>query len=150
MTCGCRLSRSRRVPHKETRCPTHYRGTGTGHLAPWGGLSRTQAGLPRLTRSYDDRMDLEFSGEVWFWRGPSPYHFVTVPEDESAELQATSAQVTYGWGMIPVEVRIGSTRWTTSLFPKDGGYVVPLKDLVRNAERIEVGNKVTVRLAIDV
>ena len=95
-------------------------------------------------------MDLEFSGEVWFWRGPSPYHFVTVPEDESAELQATSALVTYGWGMIPVEARIGATRWTTSLFPKDGGYVVPLKDLVRNAEAIGVGDTVTVCLAVDV
>ena len=95
-------------------------------------------------------MDLEFSGEVWFWRGPSPYHFVTVPEDESAELQETAALVTYGWGMIPVEARIGSTRWTTSLFPKNGGYVVPLKDKVRTAERITVGDVVTVRLAVDV
>ena len=95
-------------------------------------------------------MNLEFSGEVWFWRGPSPYHFVTVPEDESAELQETSALVTYGWGMIPVEVRIGSTRWTTSLFPKDGGYVVPLKDLVRKAEGIDVGDQVTLHLAVDV
>jgi hypothetical protein len=95
-------------------------------------------------------VDLEFSGEVWFWRGPSPYHFVTVPEDESVDLQAASALVTYGWGMIPVEVRIGATRWTTSLFPRDGGYVVPLKDLVRNAERIDVGDTVTVRLVVDV
>lgn len=95
-------------------------------------------------------MDLEFSGEVWFWRGPSPYHFVTVPEDESAELRAASGLVTYGWGMIPVEARVGSTRWTTSLFPKDGGYIVPLKDLVRNAERIDVGDTVTVRLAVHV
>ena len=95
-------------------------------------------------------MDLRFSGEVWFWRGPSPYHFVTVPEDQSAALQAASALVTYGWGMIPVQVRIGSTRWTTSLFPKDGGYVVPLKDLVRGAEQIDVGDTVTVRLAVDV
>ena len=95
-------------------------------------------------------MDLEFSGEVWFWRGPSPYHFVTVPEDESVELQAMSALVTYGWGMIPVEVRIGSTQWTTSLFPKNGGYVVPLKDRVRGAERIDVGDTVTVRLTVDV
>ena len=100
--------------------------------------------------SYADLMDLEFSGEVWFWRGPSPYHFVTVPEDESVELQEASALVTYGWGMIPVEVRIGSTRWTTSLFPKDGGYVVPLKDLVRNAERLDVADTVTVCLTVDV
>ena len=95
-------------------------------------------------------MDLEFSGEVWFWRGPSPYHFVTVPEDESAELQTAAALVTYGWGMIPVAVRIGSTRWTTSLFPKDGGYVVPLKDKVRNAEGLDVGDAVTVLLTVDV
>jgi hypothetical protein len=95
-------------------------------------------------------VELEFSGEVWFWRGPSPYHFVTVPGPESAELRATAALVTYGWGMIPAELCIGSTRWTTSLFPKDGGYVVPVKDAVRNAERIGVGDTVTVRLAVDV
>ena len=102
----------------------------------------------RPTFPYADRVDLEFSGQVWFWRGPSPYHFVTVPDDESAELQETAAAVTYGWGMIPVEARIGATRWTTSLFPKNGGYVVPLKDLVRNAEGIDVGDTVTVRLAV--
>ena len=95
-------------------------------------------------------MDLEFSGEVWFWRGPSPYHFVTVPEDESAELQTAAALVTYGWGMIPVEARVGSTTWTTSLFPKDGGYVVPLKDVVRGAESIDVADTVTVRLTISI
>jgi Domain of unknown function (DUF1905) len=95
-------------------------------------------------------MDLEFTADVWSWRGPAPYHFLTVPEDESAELQEAAALVTYGWGMIPVEVRIGSTRWTTSLFPKDGGYVVPLKDLVRKAEGIDVGDTVSVRLAVDV
>ncbi|MCW2775941.1 MAG: hypothetical protein JWN91_4267 [Nocardioides sp.] len=95
-------------------------------------------------------MNLEFSGEVWFWRGPSPYHFVTVPEDESAELQEMAAAVTYGWGMIPVAARVGETRWTTSLFPKDGGYVVPLKDLVRRAEGIDVGETVTLLLTVDV
>jgi hypothetical protein len=51
--------------------------------------------------------------------------------------------------MIPVEARIGDTRWTTSLFPKDGQYIVPLKDMVRRAEGIDVGDTVTVRLAVD-
>ena len=73
-----------------------------------------------------------------------------MPEAESAELQAMAAVVTYGWGMIPVEVRIGSTTWTTSLFPKDGGYVVPLKDKVRKAEQIDVDDTVTLRLAVDI
>ena len=95
------------------------------------------------------RVELEFTGEVWFWRGPSPYHFVTVPEDESAELQDAAAAVTYGWGMVPVAARIGSTGWTTSLFPRNGGYVVPLKDVVRRAEGIDVGDTVTLSLVVD-
>ncbi len=94
-------------------------------------------------------MELEFTGATWFWRGPSPFHFVTVPEDESALLQETAAAVTYGWGMIPVRARIGITSWTTSLFPKDGAYVVPLKVVVREAEGIDVGDVVTITLAID-
>ncbi|MGI5184799.1 DUF1905 domain-containing protein [Dactylosporangium sp. CA-152071] len=93
-------------------------------------------------------MDLEFSGEVWHWRGPSPFHFVTVPEDECAALRFAAALVTYGWGMIPVAVRLGGTTWTTSLFPKDGGYVVPLKDRVRKAEDIDLGDTVTLRLTV--
>jgi hypothetical protein len=103
-----------------------------------------------LPGSYAEHVELEFSGDVWFWRGPSPYHFVTVPEDESAELQEASALVTYGWGMIPVAAQIGSTRWTTSLFPKDGGYVLPVKDVVRNGEGLDVGDTVAVRLVVDV
>jgi hypothetical protein len=93
---------------------------------------------------------LQFTGEVWYWRGPSPYHFVTVPDEESAALESAAALVSYGWGMIPVEARVGSTTWTTSLFPKNGGYVVPLKDTVRGAEGIAVGDEVTLRLTVDV
>ena len=52
-------------------------------------------------------MRLEFAGELWYWRGPSPYHFVTVPDDGCAELRALAPVVSYGWGMIPVNVRIG-------------------------------------------
>ncbi|MEQ4209712.1 DUF1905 domain-containing protein [Actinopolymorpha sp. B17G11] len=93
-----------------------------------------------------DGMVVEFSGEIWQWRGPAPYYFVTVPEEESLDLQSVSAAVTYGWGMIPVQVRIGDTEWATSLWPKDGGYVVPLKDMVRRAEGLDDGDTVTVRL----
>jgi hypothetical protein len=95
-------------------------------------------------------MNLEFTGPLWFWKGPSPFHFITVPDDESAELQGVSAVVTYGWGMIPVEARIGATEWTTSLFPKDGGYIVPVKAWVQKAEGLVVGDVVTVRLSVDV
>lgn len=95
-------------------------------------------------------MQVEFSGEVWSWRGPAPYHFVSVPEDECGVIESTAAMVSYGWGMIPVAVRIGDTDWTTSLWPKDGRYIVPLKTAVRKAEEIDVGDTVTVRLTLDV
>ncbi len=91
-----------------------------------------------------------FSGDVWEWRGPAPYHFVWVPEDEAEGIAETAAAVTYGWGMIPATVTVGGTTWTTSLWPKDGRYVVPLKAWVRRAEGIELGHVVRVRLAIDV
>ena len=94
-------------------------------------------------------MELEFTGEIWFWKGPSPFHFVTVPDDESMALEAVSSRVSYGWGMIPVAGAVGGTRFTTALWPKDGGYVVPLKDAVRRAEALELGDVVTVRLTVD-
>lgn len=95
-------------------------------------------------------MDLEVDGEIFFWRGPSPYHFVRVGEEEAAALKATASAVTYGWGMIPVAARIGETSWTTSLFPKDGGYLIPVKDRVRVAEGLDVDDVVTVHLHVDV
>jgi len=98
-------------------------------------------------------MDVEtmqwlFPGELWYWRGPSPYHFIRVPEDVSAEIHAVSTVVSYGWGVIPVKVRIGESDWPTSLFPKDGGYLVPIKDAVRNAEGLALGDPVMVEMAI--
>ena len=93
-------------------------------------------------------MELEFSGEMWFWRGPSPFHFVTVPEEESQEIEAIARDVTYGWGCIPVTARVGSTRFTTSLFPKDGGYIVPIKAAVRKAEHLDLGDVVRVTMTI--
>jgi uncharacterized protein DUF1905 len=93
-------------------------------------------------------MDLEFTGDIWHWRGPAPFYFVTVPDDESLHLHAVAKAVTYGWGMIPVRARVGATEWTTSLFPKDGLYVVPVKDAVRRAEGLDEGDTVTVRLTV--
>ena len=100
------------------------------------------------TRGHDDALDMTFSDELWYWRGPSPYHFVTVPDELSAAIRAISPMVTYGWGVIPVRAWIGGTEWSTSLFPKDGRYLVPVKDAVRKAEGLAQGDVVTVRLIV--
>jgi hypothetical protein len=73
---------------------------------------------------------------------------VTVPAQQCHELKAISGLVTYGWGMIPVVVRIGKSEWKTSLFPQDDRYVVPIKASVRKAEGIAEGDEVTLRLEV--
>ena len=93
-------------------------------------------------------MDVEFSARVFEWRGPAPYYFVTVPDERCAAIDDAKALVTYGWGMIPVSVTLGGTTWTTSLWPKDEAYVVPLKVAVRRAERVAEGDEVADRLEI--
>jgi hypothetical protein len=93
-------------------------------------------------------MNIEFSGKIWFWRGPAPWFFVTVPEEQSRDLKAISGLVTYGWGVIPVHVRIGETEFRTSLFPKDGRYLVPIKASVREAEKLGEGDSVTLWLEV--
>lgn len=97
---------------------------------------------------YTEPMILTFSGEIWYWRGPAPFYFVTVPEKESEVLNAISEEVSYGWGMIPVMVTIGNTEWKTSLWPKDGGYIVPIKEMVRKAEKIDEDDTVTIRMTV--
>ena len=93
-------------------------------------------------------VELTISGEVFSWRGPAPYHFVAVPADDADLLREMASSVSYGWGMIPVTAHIGATSWTKSLWPKDGSYVVPLKDAVRAAESVQLGDVVTVRLQL--
>jgi hypothetical protein len=93
-------------------------------------------------------MEFEFEGELVHWRGPSPFHFVPLPRELAAEIRSVARQVTYGWGVIPVRAWIGGTEFDTSLFPRDGGYLLPVKDRVRAVEGLALGDLVEVRLAI--
>jgi hypothetical protein len=95
-------------------------------------------------------VELTFTGRVVEWRGPSPYFFVPVPDEESADIREVAALATYGWGVIPVEARIGEVTFETSLFPKDGGYLLPLKDAVRRPQGLAPGDDVTVEMTVRV
>nr|WP_231979638.1 DUF1905 domain-containing protein [Tessaracoccus coleopterorum] len=61
----------------------------------------------------------------------------------------SAALLTYGWGCIPVQVRIGATDFTTSLFPRDGGYLLPVKVVVQRAEGLGIGDRVHARLHLE-
>ncbi|HEY3559308.1 MAG TPA: DUF1905 domain-containing protein [Kribbella sp.] len=94
-------------------------------------------------------MDQTFSGEIIEWRGPAPYYFVPVPDDEADALRTVARAASYGWGMLPIRARIGSSEWKTSLFPKDDGYLLPLKDAVRKPAGLDAGDRVDVELRFD-
>jgi hypothetical protein len=92
--------------------------------------------------------DFEFENELIEWRGPAPHYFVPVPAGLCDEVREIARDVTYGWGMVPVVVQIGGSQWETSLWPKDGGYLVPVRAWVRRVESLEQG--VTVSVGLDV
>jgi hypothetical protein len=91
--------------------------------------------------------DFQFEGPVVEWRGPAPFYFVAVPDEESADIKVAAKGVEY-WGQVPVIARIGETEFTTALFPKDGRYLLPLKDLVRQEVGVDVDEVVTVALSV--
>jgi len=93
-------------------------------------------------------LEFEFTARVIEWRGPAPFYYAVVPPEESEEIGAMSGAVTYGWGAIPVEAWIGDLRFTTSLFPKDGAYLLPLKVAVREATGVKLGDHVSVRMGL--
>lgn len=85
---------------------------------------------------------------MWEWRGPSPFHFISIPHAASEEIKDLAGAISYGWGAIPATVTIGQTQWTTSIFPKDGNYIVPIKKLIRLGEGVEIGDVVGVTVVV--
>ena len=92
-------------------------------------------------------MEIEFSGEVVEWRGPAPFHFVRLPLDAADLGDEVKAEVVY-WGLVPVRARIGDTEFTTSMFPHEETWFLPVKDAVRRAEGVGLGDVVDVRLSV--
>lgn len=93
-------------------------------------------------------MEFAFVGRVIEWRGPSPYYYAEVPPPVSEDILEVATSVSYGWGAIPVDARVGGTAFSTSLFPKDGRYLLPLRDSVRRAEGIGVNDRVAVEMQL--
>lgn len=93
-------------------------------------------------------VELRFEIDVLHWRGPSPYFFAPLPPEAAAEVQRVARSVTYGWGMIPVAARMGDVVFKTSLFPKDDGYLLPLKDVVRRQANVTAGDRVAIEMTV--
>ena len=89
-----------------------------------------------------------FEAEVIHWRGPSPFFFAPLPAPEAEEIRRISRLVTYGWGMVPVEVQINGVTFTTAMFARDGTYYLPLKDAVRKKANVTAGDNIAVEMTV--
>jgi hypothetical protein len=94
-------------------------------------------------------MSYRFDAEVWLWSANSAWHFVSLPA-EAADQIDEKAGPRRGFGSVPVSVRIGDTRWQTSVFPDSsrGTFVLPVKKAVREAEGFGAGDVVQVELEV--
>lgn len=93
-------------------------------------------------------MNFQFTGELIEWRGPAPFYFVRIPAEISDLIKADSSLLSYGWGVIPVSGKIGATSFTTSLIPREGIFLLPVKSAVRVPEKISLGDEVEVELGL--
>ena len=92
--------------------------------------------------------EIAFESEIIEWRGPAPFLFAPVPADHVGAIRYAALTESYGWGVVPVMVSVGSSDFTTSLFPRDGGYLLPVKVAVQRAEAIGRGDRIAVRLRV--
>jgi hypothetical protein len=92
--------------------------------------------------------DFAFVGVVIEWRGPAPFFFVAVPPEWVGEVRYAARLASYGWGVVPVQAVAGDVAFTTSLFPRDDGYLLPLKAAVRAKGRIGLGDRIAVEIRI--
>lgn len=87
-----------------------------------------------MTSVADDGEQFTFEAPVVHWRGPAPFVFAQLPPEAVNDVADRAAELSYGWGVIPVRARIAlagaaelGAEFTTSLFPREGGYLLPLK-----------------------
>jgi hypothetical protein len=94
------------------------------------------------------RVQFRFETKIIEWRGPAPFFYAPVPAERVAELRRVAKVVSYGWGCVPVEAEIAGVRFTTSLFPKDDTYLLPLKVAVRRKVNITVDDSIAVVMTL--
>ncbi len=94
-------------------------------------------------------MELRFTGELIEWRGPAPFYFIQTPPKITAEIKVIAAAKTYGWGVLHTYVTINKSHWRTALIPKDGPYLVPIKNAIRVPEKLELGQSIKTMLTFD-
>lgn len=94
-------------------------------------------------------MEITFTSHMIEWRGPAPYYFIPVPLEQSAQIKSIASAITYGWGVVYTNATIGDTTWKTTLMPKNGLYLLPIRKVLRLDLKLEEGHEIEVQLSFD-
>jgi hypothetical protein len=91
------------------------------------------------------KKDFKIKAKVWLYPGLGGWHFVTLDKALSEEIRSK-----YKTGFVKIEAKLGKTIWNTSLFPhkQSKSYLLCIKNSVRKAEGVMVGDEVSVSIKI--
>lgn len=92
----------------------------------------------------------EFNAPIWLYQGQGAWHFITLPIDNATHIRSLITGPRRGWGSVRVKVRIGSTTWSTSIFPykEVNSFILPIKASVRKAEDLSLGDAPLVSMTV--
>ncbi|GAA0502980.1 hypothetical protein Ade02nite_36490 [Paractinoplanes deccanensis] len=97
-------------------------------------------------------MQVDFESELWIWdaRKDESWTFVTLPVDASDEIRDLTEGIRRGFGSLRVRASVGSSTWTTSIFPdsQKGAFVLPIKRAIRKAQKLEPGDTAAVTVEL--
>ena len=92
--------------------------------------------------------EVVFEAAIIEWRGPAPFLFARVPDEHVGAIRYAAMTESYGWGVVPVAATVGKTVFATSLFPRDGTYLLPIKVAVQRSEAVGLGDRVRVMMRV--
>ena len=92
--------------------------------------------------------EIVFEAAIIEWRGPAPFLFAVVPDEHVGAIRYAALSESYGWGVVPVVAKVGASEFATSLFPRDGTYLLPVKIAVQKSECVGLGDRIAVRMRV--
>lgn len=100
---------------------------------------------------------IRHTAPLWRWNGNggAAWFFITI-DGEAGETLSTIALMRKleegrqrGWGSLKVDVSVGASRWSTSVFPaKSGGWMLPVKKEIRRAEDLAENDPMEVTITL--
>ena len=91
-----------------------------------------------------------FRAKIWQFKGPTGWHFVTLPKSLAKKIRKNHGLSEEGWGRLKATARVGDTSWSTAIWydTKAESYLLPIKSTVRKREGLESTKTIAVQVVL--